>query len=52
MPDPSPERAARARGWTSFAIAAAAIAAPAWLCTQLGLDAHDGRGRAPVPALA
>lgn len=38
--DPTAERAARALGAASFAIAAVEAAAPDWLCEQMGLDDH------------
>ncbi len=37
---PAAERAARALGWTSLALGAAELLAPAWLCRQLGVDDH------------
>lgn len=40
--DLSSEQAARALGWTSFAIAAVEVAAPGWLSEPLGLGEHDG----------
>jgi hypothetical protein len=38
---PQALRAARALGWTSLALGAAELAAPAWLCRQLGIDEHQ-----------
>ncbi len=43
---PEARRAARALGWTSLALGAAELAAPAWLCRQLGVDDHRALVRA------
>lgn len=40
--DPTAERVARGLGYASFAIAAAELAAPGWLCAQMGVDDHTG----------
>jgi hypothetical protein len=39
--DPTARRAATALGWASFAIGAVELAAPAWLCRQLGVDHRE-----------